>query len=130
MVSVGSSASTASRPAAGEAALDQLGRLQHRSRRAEVARRLLRHKGAMAGFVVLLILIVTALLAPAIATHDPIGVSSETLRSPSVDHLMGTDNFGRDIFSRVVYGARISLQMGIVAVLIGTTAGTLIGLFA
>jgi peptide/nickel transport system permease protein len=130
MVSVGGNASAATRPSAGAAALGELGSVQQRSRRVQVVRRLVHHRGAMAGFVMIVILILTALLSPVIATHDPIGVSSDTLRPPSREHLMGTDNFGRDIFSRVVYGARISLQMGIVAVLIGTTAGTIVGLVA
>ncbi|HYI16424.1 MAG TPA: ABC transporter permease [Thermomicrobiales bacterium] len=129
MISIGK-APVAERESLNGATLHQEGDARHRSRRAEVFRRLVHHKGAMSGFVILFILVLTALLAPVIATHDPIEVSSDNLQSPSGAHLMGTDNFGRDIFSRVVFGARISLQMGIVAVLIGTTAGTVIGLVA
>jgi peptide/nickel transport system permease protein len=131
MVSVGSRTKATARDEAGQGALDEHGRAQQRSHRQMVVRRLLRHRLAVAGLVIVAILVLTALLAPLIATHDPEEVATgETLLAPSADHLMGTDNFGRDIFSRVVYGARISLQMGIVAVVIGTTAGTIIGLVA
>jgi peptide/nickel transport system permease protein len=127
MVSAGSSAATRER---GAAALEQFGRGKVRSRRSEVIRRLVHHKGAMAGLTVMVLLVLVAIFAPFIATHDPIAISRDNLQAPSRHHLMGTDNFGRDTFSRVVYGARISLQMGIVAVIIGTTGGTIIGLVA
>ena len=114
----------------GSAALEQLARGHYRSRRAVVFRRLIHHKGAVAGFIIASILIVTALAAPLIATHDPIEVTRDTFVAPGSAHLMGTDNFGRDIFSRVVYGTRISLRMGVIAVLIGSSVGTLIGLIS
>lgn len=93
-------------------------------------KRLSRHKGAMAGLVMLVILILVAIFAPLLATHDPREVGTTALEAPSTEHLMGTDNFGRDIYSRVVLGSRVSLQMGVVAIAIAATGGTMIGMTA
>ncbi len=101
-----------------------------RMRRAVVLRRLLRHRGAVAGGVLLAFLVLIALLAPLIAPYDPIAVSRTTLKPPSAQHLMGTDNIGRDILSRVIYGTRISLWMGFIAVGIAAVFGTAIGVVA
>lgn len=92
--------------------------------------RLLRHKSAVIGLVILTILVAMALFAPLIAPYDPIKISRDVMQAPSQSHLMGTDNLGRDVFSRVVFGARISLQMGFIAVAIAASIGTLIGLIA
>ena len=74
-----------------------------------------------------------AALAPVVATHDPLRQSADLLEGPSAKHWMGTDEFGRDLFSRIVYGGRISLSVGIIAVTIavlaGSTSGTHRGLF-
>jgi peptide/nickel transport system permease protein len=93
-------------------------------------KRLRRHKGAMLGLVMLVILGLLGLFAPILATHDPLEVSANALHAPSRDHIMGTDNFGRDIYSRIVHGTRVSLQMGFVAMAIAATGGTMIGLVA
>ena len=86
--------------------------------------------GALGGLLVLL-LVATALLAPALAPHDPIKVSSsERLRAPSASHLLGTDDFGRDILSRVIYGARISMLIGLGAVAISTLFAAIIGVLS
>ena len=90
-------------------------------------RRLIRHKSAMLGLSVLIVLIIVALFAPLIAPEDPIQISRDVMQPPSRSHLMGTDNLGRDVFSRVVYGARISMQMGFIAVAIAASIGTLTG---
>jgi peptide/nickel transport system permease protein len=100
----------------------------HRKRR--VLRRLARHKSAAIGFAIIVVLIVIALMASFIAPYDPIGLSRNILQPPSGGHLMGTDNLGRDIFSRVVYGTRVSLQMGFIAIAIAATVGTAMGLVA
>ncbi len=100
----------------------------HRKRR--ILRRIARHKSAAIGFGIIVVLIVVALTAPFIAPYDPIGLSRSVLQPPSGEHLMGTDNLGRDIFSRVVYGTRISLQMGFIAIAIAATVGTAMGLVA
>lgn len=94
-------------------------------------RRLLRNGPAMIGAVCIAIFVLGALLAPYIAPYDPtLGVLSQGKQGPSLTHLMGTDLLGRDEFSRVLYGARISLTVGVVAVIIGLCFGTLIGAIA
>lgn len=81
-----------------------------------------------AGGVLIALMILVAIAAP-LAPHSPVAQSGiDRLKPPSAAHWLGTDEAGRDIFSRVVWGARISLEVGIVAVLVGTVAGSLIGL--
>lgn len=85
--------------------------------------------GLIFGIIIVLLLLV-AIAAPLIATHDPsaIGRTREAkLASPSASHLFGTDHLGRDIFSRVVYGARTSLIVATATVIISTIIGTLLG---
>jgi len=100
------------------------------------ARHFRRNRLAMAGLAVLVVLYVVTLLTPLIAPHDPTAQGDIVLtrfQSPSFQHPMGTDKFGRDIFSRVLYGARISLTIGFIAVglgvLIGGAFGALAGYF-
>ncbi|HTE86106.1 MAG TPA: ABC transporter permease [Dehalococcoidia bacterium] len=84
-----------------------------------------------AALVILLGLILIALFARAIAPYDPLSQNYDAvLQAPGAGHLMGTDNFGRDELSRVVYGARISLSVGVVAMLIGTVGGVVLGLLS
>ena len=84
--------------------------------------------GAVAALL-LLALIAMAVLADVIAPYDPLEQdSSAVLASPSSDHIMGTDNLGRDIWSRIIHGSRISLAVGIGAVALGTFLGTAVGL--
>src|SRR5215510_6223074 len=86
---------------------------------------------ALAGATVTLLAIVVAVAAPALAPQNPLKQNlSNTLASPSRSHLLGTDNVGRDVLSRVVWGTRISLIAGFVSVAIAAVAGSLIGLFA
>ena len=83
------------------------------------------------GAVIVLGLVSTAVFADWIARHDPDQVrAAQRLKPPSQVHWFGTDDFGRDVFSRVAHGARVSLRIGIVAVLVGTTTGALIGLIS
>ncbi|MGE3600781.1 MAG: ABC transporter permease, partial [Dehalococcoidia bacterium] len=80
------------------------------------------------GALIAIILVLMAAFHPWLATHDPNALSpNEVLAAPSMDHFFGTDAFGRDIFSRVVYGAWTSLQVSLIAVAIGTVLGTLVG---
>ena len=94
-------------------------------------RRFLHHKGAVIGSVLLLGLMVMAGLAPALAPHDPIAQDQQaSLQSPRPAHLLGTDVFGRDMLSRVIWGGRQSLRVGFLAVLVGGVVGTVLGLLA
>jgi peptide/nickel transport system permease protein len=96
--------------------------------------RFYKNRLALAGFVLILVIFVISIAPFIITTHDPNKVDVESILSPpSSEHLMGTDELGRDVLSRMVYGARISLKVGLVAVsiavLIGTTVGILSGYF-
>jgi peptide/nickel transport system permease protein len=79
------------------------------------------------GGVIVLILVATALFAPVLAPHGPKEATFAPYLAPSAEFPMGTDQLGRDILSRVVWGARLSLYVGLVSVLLGITAGTLWG---
>lgn len=105
--------------------------MRSRSRRADFVRGLLKNSGAVIGLVILTLLIVAAILAPVLAPFDPIAINPPArLQPPSREHLLGTDPFGRDLFTRVLYGARISLPVGIIAVVISGTAGIALGLIS
>ena len=96
-----------------------------------VTQELIRNRGAVAGMVLMLAIVVAALAPPLVAPYSPDEQSLvSALQGPSIEHLMGTDEFERDIFSRILYGARISLRMGIMAVAIAGGIGSLLGLFA
>jgi peptide/nickel transport system permease protein len=83
---------------------------------------------ALAGFVIIAAILLLALFAPFIAPFDPNAIDVKAiLLSPSPQHLMGTDGLGRDVFSRMLFGARISLLVGIVAVGIATAIGVVLG---
>ena len=99
--------------------------------RQRVLRRLARRRGAMLGLSVVVFFVVLAVLAPTIAPHDPLQTSwSEVRKAPSVAHLFGTDEIGRDVTSRVIWGARASLLAGLVSVCISLSLGVPIGLLA
>jgi peptide/nickel transport system permease protein len=83
------------------------------------------------GAALITVMVFTAVFADAIATHDPIRTDAEhTLARPSRDHWLGSDNLGRDIFSRIVYGARVSLMVGLGSTLLGAAIGAIIGLLS
>jgi peptide/nickel transport system permease protein len=87
------------------------------------------------GFVIIFLLIVTALLAPLISPYDPIAINlRDSLQPPTFSHWLGTDNMGRDVLSRLIYGTQDSLMVGLVAVgvasVIGMTLGLLSGYFS
>jgi peptide/nickel transport system permease protein len=84
-----------------------------------------------AGGVVILLMLFTALFAGAIAPYEPKATSFlEQLKPPSAQHLLGTDTFGRDVFSRLVYGARTALLIGFSAAFVGSSLGALLGLIS
>jgi ABC-type dipeptide/oligopeptide/nickel transport system permease subunit len=95
--------------------------------RAEVWRRFRRNKLAVAGMAFVLLLILVAIFASVIAPYSITERSSEFRQGPSADHLFGTDRIGRDVFSRVVFGARVSLKVGILATVISLVIGVLAG---
>jgi peptide/nickel transport system permease protein len=89
------------------------------------------HPIGFIGVVILCFVLGVAILAPVLAPYDPASQAARRLLPPSADHLMGTDELGRDVFSRIVYGARTSLYVGLLsvslAVLLGVTTGLLAG---
>ena len=96
-------------------------------------RRFRRSRPALFGLAVIVLLYLVALLAPWLAPYDPIAqtdIARTSYLPPSAAHLLGTDRFGRDILSRILYGARISLSIGFIATAISITIGTLIGAVA
>lgn len=98
-------------------------------RRSRNLRRALRSKMLMLGVGLTIIMSFTALLAPLLATHEPLKTNiRDRLAPPSAAHIMGTDQNGRDVYSRIVYGARVSIAVGLGVVALTTVIGTLIGL--
>ncbi len=94
----------------------------------ELLRRISRHNLALVGVIILAPMFLCAFFAPLIAPHDPVEPDLKSiLASPSLSHPFGTDTLGRDVFSRVIYGSRISLLVGFVSVGIATLIGILIG---
>ena len=99
--------------------------------RQRILRRLVRRRGAMVGLCVVLFFVVIAILAPTIAPHDPLQTSwSDVRKAPTAAHIFGTDEIGRDVASRVIWGARASLLAGLVSVCISLSLGVPIGLLA
>lgn len=94
-------------------------------------KRLRKNHLAVVGGVLLFLFFVMAVFAPLLAPYDPLSQDLyNRLKPPSLDHPFGTDDFGRDILSRVIYGSRISLRIGLVAVVIALAFGASIGLIA
>ena len=84
-----------------------------------------------AGGALMLVMVVTAIFADLLQTHDPIATNAAyTLGSPNVEHWLGTDHLGRDIYSRIVHGARVSLVVGVASTLLGSVLGGIIGLLS
>ena len=102
--------------------------------RADVWRRFRRNKLAMVGLVFLVLLILAAIFAPLITPYDITDRTQSFRAGPSADHWFGTDAIGRDVYSRVIFGARVSLRIGILAtvlsLLIGVSLGAVAGFFS
>lgn len=93
--------------------------------------RLLKNRLACVGIIISALVIVVAFIAPWVAPYDPLQLNiRDRLQAPSAAHWMGTDHLGRDILSRVIFGATISLQVGVVAVALGTIVGLIAGAIA
>jgi glutathione transport system permease protein len=107
-----------------------------RTKRPGMLRRLLRDKVAVIALIVLALIVLAAILAPAIAPHDPYLTTRRRLLPPVWEargtwtYLLGTDNLGRDMLSRLLYGARSTLLIGVIATGIGGTIGVLVGLIS
>jgi peptide/nickel transport system permease protein len=98
---------------------------------AEIWKRLRKQRLALVGGGILVLLVAVAVLAPLLAPQDPLQQDLYgRLQPPSRAHLMGTDDFGRDILSRIIYGSRISLRIGLVAITAALLLGTTLGLWA
>lgn len=90
-----------------------------------------KNKAAAVSAFVLLIIALSAIFAPFLTQYDPIRQNvPERLQGPSAEHIFGTDRAGRDIFSRVIYGGRVSLSIGLISVVLGTVVGVSLGLIA
>jgi peptide/nickel transport system permease protein len=102
----------------------------------EARYRLIRNPTAIAGAVIVLIFVIAAIFAPVIAPYGPLDQNLSLLKAggippgPSVHHLLGVDLLGRDVFTRILYGARFSLLIGVVSVTIGLTLGLVLGAVA
>lgn len=98
---------------------------------AETFHSLKHNKTAIFGLVLVFVLIFTGLFAPVIAPYDPYQADLDiSLQPPSAQHWMGTDEEGRDVLSRIVFGARISLKVGIIASTLSLLIGVIFGLLA
>ena len=107
-----------------------------KSQNSELFARFIKNKAAVVGLIVFAIIVLVAVLAPVIADYEQAAIKVDVmnrLKAPSMEHLLGTDEMGRDILARVVHGARISLVVGIsavfVALLIGGTLGSISGYY-
>jgi peptide/nickel transport system permease protein len=97
----------------------------------DAIRRLFRNRPAMLGLAVIMVFVIFAILAPLIAPFDPLERDAgQVFKPPSLEHLMGTDRQSRDMFSRILFGARISLFVGVVSVVMGLLMGGTIGALA
>ena len=97
-------------------------------RRHPVVQFMLQQPLGAAGLVIIVLMCVCAAFAPWVAPYDPLTVDyGAMLAAPSADHWMGTDSFGRDVLSRVIYGARTALAIGFIASFLGSTVGAIIG---
>ena len=95
----------------------------------EIWRRLKRNRAAIVGGIIVLLFVATAILAPWLSPYHPNeGDLTKRLKAPDREHLLGTDPLGRDLLSRVIYGARISHQIQLVAVVIAMVVGIILGM--
>jgi peptide/nickel transport system permease protein len=104
---------------------------KHRTLAADVWQQFRRHKGALAGVIVLAIIVLGCSIGPWIYWHDPFTSNLDARNlGPSLSHPFGTDIQGRDLLARILIGGRVSLAVGLTAMLLGVSFGTLIGILA
>jgi peptide/nickel transport system permease protein len=101
-----------------------------RRRRGRVVRQILSSRIAVVGLAGVVVLLAIALVGPWLAPYDPAALGPTRLRPPTWEHWMGTENFGRDVFSRFLYGTRVSMFVGLGAVAFGLLTGALLGMLA
>ena len=101
--------------------------LERHSQFVDIWRRFKRNKLAVFGMGLAVFLILMAVFANFIAPYDPAAISTDRLASPSLEHLMGTDNYGRDLFSRIIDGARVSLLISLMALVFSLIIGIGLG---
>jgi peptide/nickel transport system permease protein len=102
-----------------------------KERREIMLRRFFSNKLALTGSIIILIILLFTLLGPLLTSHDPYELDAkERLLEPSSEYIFGTDNYGRDLFSRVAHGAKVSIGVGFSVALITSLAGMIIGLYA
>ena len=104
--------------------------MERTSSRPQLLTQLLRDKRATMGLIFLTLIIVATIFAPLITPYDPQSQAFDLLQEPSATHFLGTDDLGRDLFTRMLYGTRISLFVGVVTVAISLFFGVLIGVLA
>ena len=103
----------------------------HRKGFTEFTARFMGSRSAMIGLIILVLLVLSAVFAPALAPYNPYESDlPNSLQSPGAAHIMGTDELGRDIWSRILYGARISLMVGVEAVILALFCGVILGAVA
>ena len=112
--------------------LNDAAEVKGRSMAQETMRRLFKNKGAIVGMVFLIVLVLATIASTFIYDYntDIVGLSTEIFQSPSAEHWFGTDQTGRDIFARVLYGARYSLAISVGSVAIGLVIGMILGALA
>lgn len=114
-----------------EAAVNVQARPKKKSEFVRVLKELTKNKLAIAGMVLIALEILIAILAPVIAPYDPLEMNlSETFVKPCAAHWFGTDDVGRDLLSRIIYGARYSLSTGVLAMIFGVVCGLIVGSIA
>lgn len=104
---------------------------RHESLTSSAIRAFGRHRSGMVGLTITVVLFAVAVLAPVLAPYDPLEMhTADKLTGPSATYLLGTDEFGRDILSRILYGGRIAFQVGVISIAIATVLGATVGLIA
>jgi peptide/nickel transport system permease protein len=94
-------------------------------------RRLSRTINIWIGTVILLIVVFLAVFAPIVSSYNPLLITpTERMKPPDVQHIFGTDDFGRDVFTRVIYGGRLSIEIGLISVALASFTGTFLGIIA
>ena len=105
--------------------------MSFRPKRSDFVSRFMRNKLALSGLVIVLFFFIVSLAAPIIERYDPSEINKkEILLAPDSKHIFGTDKLGRDVFARMVWGSRISLKVGFIAVGISILIGTFLGAVA